>query len=82
MNTGDFRKLNLFSQVELLLSDGNPLLNRIFLFYNIHLFVCHGFFAEVWYRQTTNKIDRVVILDQKDVLDLYEDSITLGEFPD
>jgi len=82
MEADKFRKLNIFSQVELLLSDGNPVLSRIFLFYNIHLYTCHGFFAEIWYRQAVNKIDRVIVLDQIDVLDLYEDKITLGEFPD
>lgn len=81
MDVEKFRKLHIFSQVEILLSDGHHILSRIFLFYNVHLYTCQDFFAEIWYKQTVNKIDRVIVLDQKDVLDLYEDKITLGELP-
>lgn len=81
MDAEKFRSLNIYAQVEILLGEGAPILSRIFLFYNVHLYVCHGFFAEIWYKQMVNKIDRVVVLDTNDVLDLYEDKITLGEFP-
>jgi hypothetical protein len=36
-------------------------------------------YAEIWYRQADNKIDRVVILDEADVLDLYDNQIGLSD---
>jgi hypothetical protein len=37
------------------------------------------FYSEIWYRQSDNKIDRVIILDQSDVLDLYDKQIGLSD---
>ena len=81
MTSADFRKLTIFRQVELLLGKGQQLMGRIFLFYTVQLYFFDGIFAEIWYKQITNQIDRVVILNQNDVLDLYEKQITLGELP-
>ena len=49
------------------------------MFYNVHLYTLSGFYAEIWYRQADNKIDRVIILDETDVLDLYANQIGLGD---
>jgi hypothetical protein len=65
--------------VELLLEKGQHVLNRIYLFYNIHLYTFSGFYAEIWYRQADNKIDRVIVLEESDVLDLYDNQIGLGD---
>jgi hypothetical protein len=79
MNCDEFRKLTIYRQVELLLEKGQHVLNRIYLFYNIHLFTFAGFYVEIWYRQSDNKIDRVIILNESDVLDLYDNQIGLGD---
>jgi len=79
VKSNDFRKLTIFRQVELLFESGRHVLSRIYLFYNIHLYTLSGFYAEIWYRQADNKIDRVIILDQSDVLDLYDNQIGLSE---
>ena len=79
MKSDDFRKLTIFRQVELLLDKGRHVLSRIFLFYNVHLYSLSGFYAEIWYRQADNKIDRVILLDESDVLDLYDNQIGLGD---
>jgi hypothetical protein len=50
--------------------------------YNIKLFAVYDFFVEVWYKQTTNKVDRIVILDLNDVFDLYEKDIKLNDLTD
>lgn len=81
MTSAEFRKLSVFRQVEILLGQGQQFMGRIFLFYTIQLYVFDGLFVEIWYRQTSNQIDRVVILDLADVFDLYEKQITLGELP-
>lgn len=79
MKSNDFQKLTIFRQVELLFESGQHVLSRIYLFYNIHLYTLSGFYAEIWYRQADNKIERVIVLDQSDVLDLYDNQIGLSE---
>ena len=71
MKSDEFSKLTVFRQVELLFEKGQHVLSRIYLFYNVHLYTISGFYAEIWYRQADNKIERVIILDETDVLDLY-----------
>ncbi len=79
MNSHEFRKLSVFRQVELLFDKGRHVLSRIYLFYNVHLYTLSGFYAEIWYRQADNKIDRVILLDPSDVLDLYDNQIGLSD---
>jgi len=79
VTNSEFRKLTIFRQVELLFENGHHVLSRIYLFYNIHLYTLSGFYAEIWYRQADNKIDRVILLDQSDVLDLYDNQIGLSD---
>lgn len=79
MKSNDFRKLSVFNQVEMLFESGQHLLGRIYLFYNIHLYTLSGFYAEIWYRQADNKIERVVLLEETDVLDLYDKQIGLSD---
>ncbi len=79
MNREEFRKLTIFRQVEMLFEKGRHVLSRIYLFYNVHLYALSGFYAEIWYRQADNKIERVITLDQSDVLDLYDNQIGLSD---
>lgn len=79
MKSRDFRNLTIFRQVELLFEKGQHVLSRIYLFYNVHLYTFSGFYAEIWYRQADNKIERVIVIDQSDVLDLYESQIGLND---
>jgi hypothetical protein len=79
VNSHEFRKLSVFRQVELLFDKGRHVLSRIYLFYNVHLYTLSGFYAEIWYRQADNKIDRVILLDPSDVLDLYDNQIGLSD---
>lgn len=79
MKNDEFRKLTIFRQVELLFEKGQHVLSRIYLFYNVHLYTLSGFYAEIWYRQADNKIERVIVLDQSDVLDLYDNQIGLSD---
>jgi len=79
VKSDDFRKLTIFRQVELLFEKGRHVLSRIYLFYNVHLYTLSGFYAEIWYRQADNKIERVVILDETAVLDLYDNQIGLSD---
>ncbi len=79
MKSNEFRKLTIFRQVELLFEKGQQMLSSVYMFYNIQLYTLSGFYAEIWYRQADNKIDRVILLDQSDVLDLYNNQIGLSD---
>ena len=79
MKSDDFRKLTIFRQVEMLFDEGHHVLSRIYLFYNVHLYTLSGFYAEIWFRQADNKIERVILLDESDVLDLYDNQIGLSD---
>jgi hypothetical protein len=79
VKSDDFRKLTIFRQVELLLAGGNHVMSRIYLFYTIHLFTLSDFYAEIWYRQADNKIERVILLELTDVLDIYANQIGLSD---
>lgn len=79
MKSDEFRKLTIFRQVELLFENGRHVLSRIYLFYNVHLYTISGFYAEIWYRQADNKIEKVILLDEVDVLDLYDSQIGLSD---
>jgi hypothetical protein len=79
MTPEQFRQLTSLQQIELLFDQGRLLMARIFVFYNIRLYTIGDFFVEVWYRQTTNKIDRIVVLGLDSVIDLYENQIKLSD---
>lgn len=49
------------------------------MFYSVHLYAYSGFYAELWYRQADNRIDRVVMLESETVLDLYSGQIDLSD---
>ncbi|NVO19618.1 MAG: hypothetical protein HXX13_07950 [Bacteroidetes bacterium] len=79
MTPDQFRHLTSLQQMELLFDQGRELMCRIFVFYNIRLYTIGDFFVEVWYRQTTNKIDRIIIMGIDSVLELYENQIKLSD---
>jgi hypothetical protein len=79
VKSDEFSKLTIFRKVELLFEKGHHVLSRIYLFYDVHLYTIAGFYSEIWYRQADNKIERVIILDETDVLDLYDNQIGLSD---
>jgi hypothetical protein len=79
MTPDQFRKLTSLQQIELLFDEGRELMSRVFVFYNIRLYAFNDFFIEVWYRQTTNKIDRIIVLGIESVIDIYENQIKLSD---
>ncbi len=79
MKPEQFRQLTSLRQMELLFEQGHELMCRIYVFYNVRLYALSDFFVEVWYRQASNKIDRIVVLEIDNVLDLYEGQISLKD---
>ena len=72
-----FLRLTSIQQVELIFDQGKEVGSRIYLFYNIRLYLLFDFFIEVWYMQTTNRIENIIHLETSDVLDIYEKQIRL-----
>jgi hypothetical protein len=79
MKESEFLTLSHQEKVELLFDEGRELMNRIYVFYNIKLFSLFDFYVEIWYKQTTNKIDKVIIVKLTDVVHLYESQINIQD---
>ncbi|MBK7031114.1 MAG: hypothetical protein IPH45_18770 [Bacteroidales bacterium] len=79
MTVAQFNQLTSIEKVNTLFDRGKELSSRIYIYYNIKLFVLFDFFVEIWYQQSTNRIERIVILKLEDVLDIYEKDIRIGD---
>ena len=74
-----FSELTLNEKIELVIENGTEILNRIFLFYVIRLYNVDDFYVEVWYKTSSNKIDRVESVEIDDVFHLYERSFDIED---
>jgi len=79
MNASDFQKLPINEQVNEVLSGGRELLERIYLNYIVRLYQHTGFYVEIWYHQTTNRIGKVLVVELDDVIHLYESQINISD---
>ncbi|MBL7904799.1 MAG: hypothetical protein JNL22_07230 [Bacteroidales bacterium] len=74
-----FSQLSINDQVTTALSNGQELLERIFVNNIIKLYLLDGFYVEIWYQQITNRITRVGVVNIEDVLHLYESQINITD---
>jgi len=74
-----FSQLSINDQVTTALSNGQELLERIFVNNIIKLYLLDGFYVEIWYQQITNRITRVGVMNIEDVLHLYENQINITD---
>lgn len=79
MSPEEFNDLPADKKLELILTDGRELLERIYMFYVIKLYAFEGLFIEIWYQQISNRIDKVVLVDLDDVSHLYESQINISD---
>jgi hypothetical protein len=79
MTKNQFVELTLNDKIELVIDRGVELLNRVFLFYIIRLYSVDGFYVEVWYRTSANRIDRIDAVELEEVFHLYEKSINIED---
>ena len=79
MKESEFIALSQQEKVFLVLDKGQELMNRIYVFYNIKLYMLSDFYVEVWYKQTTNKIDKLIVVELDGVLHLYENQINIQD---
>lgn len=75
----EFIALSHAEKVFLVLDQGQELMNRIYIFYNIKLYLFSDFYVEIWYKQTTNKIDKLIVVELDDVVHLYESQINIKD---
>jgi hypothetical protein len=79
MTPQEFAELPIKKKVNLVLSEGEEILDRIYMYYVVKLFTFKGLFIEIWYQQITNRIDRIQILEPDDVIQLYENKIDIND---
>ena len=79
MTKTQFVELPLNDKIELVIDQGSELLNRVFLFYVIRLYNIDEFYVEVWYKTSSNKIERIEPIEIDDVFHLYERSIDIDD---
>lgn len=74
-----FKKLQMEEQVTTLLGQGQELLERIYIYYVVKLYFLEDFYVEIWYQQTTNRIDKLTVVQLDDVIHLYESQINISD---
>jgi hypothetical protein len=79
MKETEFINLPKLEKVSLVLEQGQELMNRIYVFYNIKLYLLFDFYVEIWYKQTSNTIDKLIVVDPDEVLHLYEGQINIQD---
>lgn len=75
----EFNRMSIEERVTTILGQGTELLERIYVYYVIKLYSLNDFQVEIWYQQTTNRIDRVNVVVLEDVIHLYENQINISD---
>jgi hypothetical protein len=75
----DFQNMSVSEQVTTVLGRGMELLDRIYIYYVVRLYKLDNLFIEIWYHQTTNRIDKVLLVELDDVIHLYESQINISD---
>lgn len=79
MSIEEFMMMPKPERVHRVLTEGNELMYRIYLYYTIKLYQFSDFFVEIWYLPSSNRIDKVRIVDIDDVMHLYEKEIDISD---
>ena len=73
----EFQLIDNVEKMALLFDQGREVMSRIYMYYNIKLYSLNDFFVEVWYRQSSNTVDKIEVADMDRVFHLYEKSIDI-----
>lgn len=79
MKPEEFTNMSNTERLKALIEDGHELMGRIYLNYIIKLFKLHNFYVEVWYRQLSNSVDKIMVVNMDDVIHLYEQQIDITD---
>lgn len=74
-----FIKMPVDEQVTTVLGRGVELLERIYIYYIVKLYKLDDLFVEIWYKQTTSRIDKVELVQLDEVVHLYERQINISD---
>ncbi len=74
-----FNNMPVQEQLTTVLGQGIDLLERVYVYYIIKLYKLDDLYIEIWYKQTTNRIDKVKVVDLNDVIHLYESQINISD---
>jgi hypothetical protein len=75
----EFQMIDNVEKMALLFDQGREVMSRIYMYYNIKLYSLNDFFVEVWYRQSSNTVDKIEVADMDRVFHLYEKSIDISD---
>lgn len=75
----EFELIDNVDKMALLFELGSDVMSRIYLYYNVKLYSLGDFFVEVWYRQSSNTVDKIEVVDMDKVFHLYEKSIDISD---
>lgn len=79
MNIKEFNKLSLIEKAFYTLKKGESILARKYFDYIIKLYAMEGYFAEIWYLPSINKIQKVHTTENADeLIDLYAEHIDIS----
>jgi len=76
----EFNQLSIDEKVNVSSLEGTFLHNRIWNEYGINLYGFGGFYAEVWFNQETNKVDKVRSYNNTEMLEPFLDDIHIDTF--
>lgn len=79
MTPEEFAQLPVEEKVSMVLSNGQELLDRIYIYYTVKLYLLNDLYIEIWYQQITRKIDKIKLIDIEDVIHLYENQINISD---
>ncbi|MDP4290474.1 MAG: hypothetical protein Q8908_05285 [Bacteroidota bacterium] len=79
MTRDEFSELSLNEKIGIVIESGTEVLNRVYLLNIVRLYSVGDFYAEIWYKTTTNKIERCEVVEMDEVFHLYEKSIDIKD---
>lgn len=79
MTIDEFMSLPKPERVHRVLTQGREIMQRVYIYYSIKLYLYADFYIEIWYLPSSNKIDKIRIIDTDDVLHLYEKKIDISD---
>lgn len=74
----EFVKLTKTEKVSYLFNSGEFLLTREHPGYLINLYLLADFFVEIWYTSPSNRVDKIEVVPNDEVLENYNDEIDLS----
>lgn len=75
----DFNRLPKNEQVYKLFNDGKELLTRKHRDFIVKLFLVDETFVEIWYNSDKNLIENIKVIDENDLVKIYDKEINLSQ---